>query len=185
MKSAIILLVAALVLAGGLLLAVTLDPGPWEPGSGALWLYERGTPPLRQRPARWLRLLPACPLPGSRRHHAPVPLSSRLPPGGTVPPVVKPLPADLVTMHLDVQALYRAFDDACRAGGASVYRVGPRLGIHLASLSRMKSGRIADVSATTMLRMCAWAGLDPIQFLRQPRATPGPDPYAPSYTPPA
>lgn len=70
---------------------------------------------------------------------------------------------------LDTRALYAAFEAAVRArpGRHSIHSVSLRLGIPVGALSRMKAGQYGSrTTAVLVLRMCAWAGLDPLDYLR-------------------
>jgi hypothetical protein len=74
---------------------------------------------------------------------------------------------------VDTRALYEAFEAVVLAtpGRHSIHSVSLRLGIPVGALSRMKAGQYGGrTTAVLVLRMCAWAGLDPLQFLRD-----GPD----------
>lgn len=87
-----------------------------------------------------------------------------------------PCATELADYHIDMPALYAAFAAQCRANGHSPAGIGRRLGVGADTLTQMKRGTknkskntpYRNCSAIILLRICAWAGLEPLQFLRRP-----------------
>lgn len=78
--------------------------------------------------------------------------------------------ADAVSVtRVDLVGLYHAFRNVCIEHGLSAQRVGEALGIQSATLSRMHRGKIKDIRAHSMLKMCEWANLNPRDFLVEDR----------------
>lgn len=78
--------------------------------------------------------------------------------------------ADSVSVtRVDLVGLYHAFRNVCVEHGLSAQRVGEALGIQSATLSRMHRGKIRDIHAHSLLKICEWADLNPRDFLVEDR----------------
>lgn len=73
--------------------------------------------------------------------------------------------AELGQYTLDGRALCNAFEARCKQFNVPIGYVLNLLGINWAQYSRLRRRITHDIHSRFMLRMCAWAQLNPLEYL--------------------